>query len=194
MSGLVTRIAGHTVAIAAFLALWETAVRANWIDGFFFGQPSGIAAFLFDGFVIRANLWFGLGLGSKVAVGCSLTFFIMLSATVAGIRNATPEIVTLSRSLAMVGVQEEMGYTCINHHLPPDTAFLRILMRWCTPEQRSRYLEPYAGGRPRRRWCCWNRARGPTRRRCPPARCAMAATGCWTTASPGTRTISLWCI
>lgn len=44
-------------------------------------------------------LWFGLGLGSKVAVGVSLTFFIVLSATVAGIRGVSQDHVTLCRTL-----------------------------------------------------------------------------------------------
>src|SRR5687767_411711 len=32
-------------------------------------------------------LWFGLGLGSKIALGSSLTYFIVLSSTVAGARS-----------------------------------------------------------------------------------------------------------
>lgn len=44
-------------------------------------------------------LWFGLGLGSKIAVGCSLTFFIVLSSTVAGIRSVNQDHLTLSRTL-----------------------------------------------------------------------------------------------
>ena len=44
-------------------------------------------------------LWFGLGLGSKIAVGFSLTFFIVLSATVAGIRGISQDHVTLCRTL-----------------------------------------------------------------------------------------------
>lgn len=44
-------------------------------------------------------LWFGLGLGSKVAVGASLAFFIVLANTVAGIRGASGDLITLSRSL-----------------------------------------------------------------------------------------------
>lgn len=48
-------------------------------------------------------LWFGIGLGSKVAVGFSLTFFIVLSATVAGIRGVSGDTVTLARSLGVSG-------------------------------------------------------------------------------------------
>ncbi len=48
-------------------------------------------------------LWFGIGLGSKVAVGFSLTFFIVLSATVAGIRGVSGDTITLARSLGVSG-------------------------------------------------------------------------------------------
>jgi NitT/TauT family transport system permease protein len=44
-------------------------------------------------------LWFGLGVGSKIAVGFSLTFFIVLSSTVAGIRGVNQDHITLSRTL-----------------------------------------------------------------------------------------------
>ncbi len=152
-------IAAHAVAIAAFLGLWELAMRREWLSPAFFGQPSGIAAFLWDGFVAGRKLWlelgytvagtlasfvlgsvaalalglvfvtfpriehaldpyltvlnamprlalaplfllwFGLGIGSKIAVGTSLSFFIVLSSTVAGIRGVSQDLVTLSRSL-----------------------------------------------------------------------------------------------
>ncbi len=45
-------------------------------------------------------LWFGLGLGSKVAIGFSLCFFIVLSATVAGMRGVSADHLTLCRTLA----------------------------------------------------------------------------------------------
>jgi NitT/TauT family transport system permease protein len=44
-------------------------------------------------------IWFGLGLGSKVAVGISLTFFIVLTSTVAGGRGVNPDHITLARTL-----------------------------------------------------------------------------------------------
>lgn len=44
-------------------------------------------------------LWFGIGIGSKIAVGVSLTFFIVLSATVAGIRGVASDHLILSRAL-----------------------------------------------------------------------------------------------
>lgn len=44
-------------------------------------------------------LWFGLGLASKVALGASLTFFIVLSSTVAGARSVDLDLLTLARTL-----------------------------------------------------------------------------------------------
>ena len=46
-------------------------------------------------------LWFGLGLGSKIAVGVSLAFFIVLASTTAGIRGVSGDIQTLARSLGV---------------------------------------------------------------------------------------------
>ncbi|WP_271540890.1 ABC transporter permease [Bradyrhizobium sp. CCBAU 45321] len=50
-------------------------------------------------------LWFGLGIGSKIAVGISLTFFIVLSATVAGIRSVNSDHLILSRALGATPAQ-----------------------------------------------------------------------------------------
>jgi len=44
-------------------------------------------------------LWFGLGLPSKIAMGTSLSFFIVLANTVAGIRGVPQDFLVLSRSL-----------------------------------------------------------------------------------------------
>jgi len=44
-------------------------------------------------------LWFGLGLTSKVAVGLSLCFFIVLSSTVAGMRAVSQDHLTLCKTL-----------------------------------------------------------------------------------------------
>ena len=153
------RLAGHAVLVVAFLALWEFAAKKTWLDPVFFGYPSGIAEYLWDGFAVKKNLWlqlgytvagtlvsfflgsflavllalafvtwpklehamdpylmvlnatprialaplfllwFGLGIGSKIAVGTSLSFFIVLSSTVAGIRGVNPDHLILSRSL-----------------------------------------------------------------------------------------------
>ena len=47
---------------------------------------------------------------------------------------------------AMVAVNEEMGRTITPYDLPPDSPNLRMLMLTATPDQRIRYLEPYARG------------------------------------------------
>ncbi|SHK52650.1 NitT/TauT family transport system permease protein [Shimia gijangensis] len=44
-------------------------------------------------------LWFGLGMGSKIALAFSLTFFIVLDSTVAGMRSVNPDHVTLARTI-----------------------------------------------------------------------------------------------
>jgi len=148
----------HLAFIVAALGLGELAAVRKWVDPTFFGQPSGVAAYLWNNlgtakfwtdlgwtlasvgasFVMGSLaafavglvfvrwpalerfadpyfnalnvmprialaplfiLWFGLGIGSKIAVGCSLTFFIVLSATVAGIRGVSQDHVTLCRTL-----------------------------------------------------------------------------------------------
>lgn len=48
--------------------------------------------------------------------------------------------------VAMVGVWEELGYSVLPFELPPDSPNLRILRDHATPEQRERYLGPYARG------------------------------------------------
>lgn len=44
-------------------------------------------------------LWFGIGITSKVALAFSLGFFIVLTSTMAGIKNVDPALMRLSRSL-----------------------------------------------------------------------------------------------
>jgi NitT/TauT family transport system permease protein len=155
----------HVVAIGAFLAVWEYAAESALLDPTFFGRPSGIARYLWGGFVVTGKLWFellvtiagagisfflgsvsafaagllfaafpriyraaepyltllnamprialvplfllwfGLGIGSKIAVGTSLTFFIVLSATLAGIRGVSNDHLTLSQALGANPVQ-----------------------------------------------------------------------------------------
>lgn len=151
--------AKHIAATAVFMTIWETASSKEWIQPAFFGQPTGIAEYLWRGFIAEGKLWlelgytvtgtvisfvlgsalalalglvfaiypkvekaldphlmmlnamprfalaplfllwFGLGIGSKIAVGASLAFFIVLANTVAGIRGVSPDLITLSRSL-----------------------------------------------------------------------------------------------
>jgi NitT/TauT family transport system permease protein len=150
---------GHAAFVVTFIGLWEAASGSGLLDPTFFGRPSGIAAYLWKGFVTDGKLWlelgytlaatlasfvggslcaiatgllfmvfprfhrgsepyltllnamprialaplfllwFGLGVGSKIAVGFSLTFFIVLAATVAGIRSVNSDHLVLSRTL-----------------------------------------------------------------------------------------------
>ena len=149
----------HLVVIITFLLVWEFVMRKQWLPETFFGTPTGIVNYLWDGFVTGRKLWlelgytvagtlisfiggsvaaltlglifvmfpkvehaldpylmvlnamprfalaplfllwFGLGIGSKIAVGMSLAFFIVLANTVAGIRGVSQDLVILSRSL-----------------------------------------------------------------------------------------------
>lgn len=158
-------IAGHALFIAACLLVWEYASYRGWLEPTFFGRPSGIAVYLWNGFfrsgklwldlgytvggtlisffigalaavalgmlfvavprlehmmdpylmVLNAMprialvplflLWFGLGIWSKIAVGVSLTFFIVLSSTIAGIRGVSQDHITLSRALGATPMQ-----------------------------------------------------------------------------------------
>ena len=46
-------------------------------------------------------------------------------------------------AVAMVGVNIEIGKTCVPYHLPPDSPNLRMLMATVNEDQRTRYLAPY---------------------------------------------------
>jgi alkylation response protein AidB-like acyl-CoA dehydrogenase len=49
-------------------------------------------------------------------------------------------------TIAMIGVNEEIGKTVTPYTLPPDSPNLRMLMTTVNDEQRALYLEPYARG------------------------------------------------
>ena len=157
--GRLPRSLGHALFVLIFLLTWELAAARELLDPTFFGRPSGVARFLWKGFVTEGRLWlelgytvlgtgisfvggsfcaiavglvfaifprmhratepytsllnamprialvplfllwFGLGIGSKIAVGFSLTFFIVLSATTAGMRTVDRDHLILSQSL-----------------------------------------------------------------------------------------------
>ena len=159
MSKTVRLTLGHVVFIAAFIGLWEFLSARGILDPTFFGRPSGIVMYLWNGFIVERNLWtdlfytilaatiafwggslaailvgllfamlprvhracepyltlfnsmprialaplfllwFGLGIGSKIALAVSLTFFIVLSSTVAGIKGVNSDHLVLSRAL-----------------------------------------------------------------------------------------------
>jgi len=50
-------------------------------------------------------LWFGLGVASKIALGFSLTYFIVLSSTVAGARGVNVDHLTLAKTLGASSTQ-----------------------------------------------------------------------------------------
>jgi NitT/TauT family transport system permease protein len=50
-------------------------------------------------------LWFGLGISSKIALGFSLTFFIVLSSTIAGARSVNSDHLTLADTLGASSTQ-----------------------------------------------------------------------------------------
>jgi NitT/TauT family transport system permease protein len=56
-------------------------------------------------------IWFGLGVASKIAIGFSLTFFIVLSSTVAGGRGLNPDHLTLARTLGATPTQIFLRFT-----------------------------------------------------------------------------------
>ena len=159
------RLLGHSLFVMLWFLTWELAAARGLLDPTFFGRPSGIARYLWKGFVTEGQLWlelgytvlgagisfvggslcaiavglvfavfprmhratepyitllnamprialvplfllwFGLGIGSKVAVGFSLTFFIVLSATIAGMRNVDRDHLLLSQALGATPVQ-----------------------------------------------------------------------------------------
>src|SRR5216683_1318076 len=49
-------------------------------------------------------------------------------------------------AVALVGVNEELGYTSVPFTFPPDSPNLHMLLATANPEQRKKYLEPYAAG------------------------------------------------
>lgn len=56
-------------------------------------------------------LWFGLGVWSKIALGFSLTFFIVLASTIAGARAVSADHITLARTLGARPSQTFMEIT-----------------------------------------------------------------------------------
>jgi NitT/TauT family transport system permease protein len=179
--------AGHLVFLTVFIGLWEFAASRELLDPAFFGSPSGIARFLYDGFVAKPVLWldlgytilatfesfvlgttlaiglglvfsafprferaadpyltvlnamprialvplfllwFGLGIGSKVAVGTSLSFFIVLASTVAGIRGVSGDLLTLTRTLGANSLQRFIHVT-LPSAVPVIAAGLRLAL------------------------------------------------------------------
>lgn len=95
LATLLAFFAGSIVALIVGLAFVTMPALERFISPYFSAfnaMPRIALAPLF-------LLWFGLGLGSKIAVGFSLTFFIVLSSTTAGIRGVSKDWITLSQIL-----------------------------------------------------------------------------------------------
>ena len=67
----VKTVAGHLIFVATFLFFWELMAQQGQLDPTFFGRPSGIATYLWDGFFVNGKLWQELG---YTAAGASLSF------------------------------------------------------------------------------------------------------------------------
>lgn len=126
-AGILTSLWDGLVVSRALLPHLAWTVTAT-LAAFALGSVSGIACGLLfaiypamgrfaDPFIMAFNalprvalaplfiLWFGLGLASKIAVGISLCFVILLSSTVAGARSVDPDLQTLGRTLGVGGTQ-----------------------------------------------------------------------------------------
>ena len=49
-------------------------------------------------------------------------------------------------AVALMPINEELGRTCVPFTFPPDSPNLHMLMAVASPEQKLRYMEPYAAG------------------------------------------------
>lgn len=49
-------------------------------------------------------------------------------------------------AVALMGMNEELGRSCIPFSFPPDSPNLHMLLAVASPEQRKKYMEPYAAG------------------------------------------------
>jgi NitT/TauT family transport system permease protein len=70
-------------------------------------------------------LWFGLGVASKIAIGFSLVFFIVLSSTVAGMRSLNQDHVTLTRTLG-ASPSQMFGFVTLPSAVPVIFSGLRL--------------------------------------------------------------------
>lgn len=70
-------------------------------------------------------LWFGLGIASKIAIGFSLAFFIVLSSTVAGMRGLNQDHVTLTRTLG-ASPSRMFGFVTLPSAVPVIFSGLRL--------------------------------------------------------------------
>ena len=66
-------VRAHVAFVAVFVLMWELVMRKHWLPETFFGLPSGIAIYLWNGFFARGDLWRELG---YTVTGTILSFLI----------------------------------------------------------------------------------------------------------------------
>jgi NitT/TauT family transport system permease protein len=113
MAMLVAFVLSGVLGILAGLLLVEVPLLRRLIDPYLTGLNSMPRIALAPIFI----LWFGIGMGSKVALAFSLGFFIVLNSTIAGIRNIDPILVRLSDTLGCSSIQR----------------FWKITLPWAVP-------------------------------------------------------------
>lgn len=113
LATLLSFVVSGVAGILAGLILMQVPSAARIIDPFMNGINSLPRIALAPIFV----LWFGLGITSKIALGTSMGFFVVLSSTMAGMKNVDPILIRLSVSLGCSGWQR----------------FTKIQLRWATP-------------------------------------------------------------
>lgn len=94
-STLIAFVLGSVAGIAFGLLFAVFPLSEKFFEPFF----SGLNALPRIALAPLFLLWFGLGMGSKIALGFSLTFFIVLANTVAGARSVDRDFLVLSETL-----------------------------------------------------------------------------------------------
>lgn len=74
-------------------------VSSPWLERFLNPYLSALNAMPRIALAPLFILWFGLGLGSKIAVGITLTYFVVLASATAGIRGVSQDHVVLMNTL-----------------------------------------------------------------------------------------------
>jgi NitT/TauT family transport system permease protein len=103
---------GHVTVIGLFLVGWEYAAYSGLMDPTFFGRPSGIALYLWNGFVASDTLWTELGftvagagisfvLGSICAIATGLVF-----ASFPRIHRAAEPYLTLLNAMPRIALKK----------------------------------------------------------------------------------------
>ena len=118
---LVGLVAGSVVGIICGIVLFESDTLRRGLLPFITFLNSLPRPALAPIFI----LWFGLGIGSKVAVSVSIVVFVLLLNTMAGLQGANADHLFLSRSLGMSRLQR-LGLIQLPAAVPVVVAGLRL--------------------------------------------------------------------